>query len=415
MNILRLTPHFYYTPDVASKWEIRMNQIGGMQIQIYRLAKALSKMNIKQTILPIGMKDTPKIWDFDVNTQVIRANLPMLPIKSRRWGSTGLYAFWALGAARWITRYKIKKIFSAQNEYDKIHVHCSGVASPLLLGIFAKYLLGKPLIYTVHCCRASTYTPIDKLDLITNNLITWIERKCLSKAESVIVLTHRTKSLMLERYKEVSEDRVKVIPDMIAAESFSQNVNESAIESFKTMYAIPDGKTVVTYVGRVDPDKGWKYFIKAIPFVKTENVHYLVCGDGNERKDLEKMVLDSGVGNRVTITGFLANDVVPVGMYVSDIIVVPSEYEEFGSILLEAASMKKPVIASNVGGIPEIIADGVRGILVPARSPEHIAGKIDYLIEKKEIGIRLRENAFVYVKENFSEEKVTEKLVYSVY
>lgn len=416
MHLLRLTPHFYYTPEVTPRWEVHMNQIGGMQIQIFRLARALSERGVEQTILPIGMTCAPKSWEVDERTHVHRANLPMLPIRSRRWGSLGLYAFWALGAAKWITWHELsRRITGGGADYDQVHVHCSGVASPLVLGLYAKLLLGKPLVYTVHCCRASTYTPIDQLDRITNSWIRWIERHCLSRADTVVVLTERTRKLVLEQYPEFDPANVVVISDMVDPDAFASQATPEKAAAFASDFSLPAGKRLVTFVGRLDPDKGWRYFIQALPKVPNPGAHFLVCGDGNERGDLERMIDALGLRDRVTVTGFIANDKVAVGMHLSEMIVVPSLYEELGSIMLEAASLKKPIIASDVGGIPAIIRDGESGLLVPSRSPERIAEKIEQLLADPQLGRRLGRAAYQHVQTSYGESMTVEKLVREVY
>ena len=136
MRILRLTPHFYYTPDVAAKWVVRMDQIGGMQTQIYRQSLALAKRNIYQEILPIAMASVPKKWEPREGISVIQGNIPMIPIKSKIRGTVGLNFYWGIGIFIHLLKYRIKGI-----KFDLIHTHCSGVATPLIIGIIAKKIL----------------------------------------------------------------------------------------------------------------------------------------------------------------------------------------------------------------------------------------------------------------------------------
>lgn len=191
MKVLRLTPHYYYTPDVVNGWIVRLDQMGGMQTQIYRQSIALAKKNVKQIILPIAMPSAPKEWKPHKGIRVIKGNIPMLPIKSKVRGTVGLNVYWGIGVLKHIILRK--KYYRG---FNVIHAHCSGVASPLIVGLLAKRLLKRPLIYTVHCCRISTYHPMSKLDSLINNSVIRIEKKCLSEADEVIVLTNRTKEVI---------------------------------------------------------------------------------------------------------------------------------------------------------------------------------------------------------------------------
>lgn len=409
MKVLRLTPHFYFPPNIAPIWKVHLDQIGGMQTQIYRLASALSNKGIKQTILTIGMKEAPKKWVLDDNVEIISANIPIIPIKSKIRGTYGLNIYWGIGVVIWIIKYLIKSLFVKVNKFDTIHSHCSGVASPLIVGVIAKYLLRKPLVYTVHCSRIGTYEPMSKFDRYINKLVIYMEKKCLSKADKIIVLTERTKSLIIERYKSMNPDVILVIPDIISFEKFSKKVTDEKVKSFITKFGIPQDKKIVTFVGRVAHEKGWKYFIESIKFIKERNIHFLICGDGNERSDMEKMVDSLNVRDRVTITGFIANDLVAIGLHISDMVVMPSIHEEFGSLILEVACMKKPLIASRVGGIPVNIIDGERGLLVSPRSAEEIASKIEYLIENEEVGKKIGENLYHFANEAYDEQIIISK------
>lgn len=133
MNILRLTPHFYYTPDVVDGWVVRMDQMGGMQTQIYRQSIALSNKKIKQLVLPIAMPNAPKKWKLNPYLTIQKGNIPMLPIKSSIRGTFGLNFYWGVGVILKLIRKKFKK-----ENYNIIHTHCSGVAAPLIVGYIAK-------------------------------------------------------------------------------------------------------------------------------------------------------------------------------------------------------------------------------------------------------------------------------------
>ena len=196
MNILHLTPHFYLPESVVNKWKVDLDQIGGMQTQIYRLCMLLSDFT-NQTILTITAKETAPIIELHNKITVIRTNVPMLPIKSKINCTVGLNFYWLFGTLSWLIKYKLSK---HRTKFHIAHVHCSGVVATLISGIIAKILVGCKLIYTVHCCRGATYHPMGVFDKFFNKIAVYLELKCLKKADNIIVLTKRTREYMLTNY-----------------------------------------------------------------------------------------------------------------------------------------------------------------------------------------------------------------------
>ncbi len=386
MRILRLTPHFYYTPDVAAKWVVRMDQIGGMQTQIYRQSLALAKRNIYQEILPIAMASVPKKWEPRKGISVIQGNIPMIPIKSKIRGTVGLNFYWGIGIFVHLLKYKIKGV-----KFDLIHTHCSGVATPLIIGIIAKKILKVPLVYTVHCCRISTYHPMSKIDGILNGTIIKIEKKCLQRADKIITLTNRTKTIIEKEYK-IDTNHINVIPDIIDCKEFIKNLNAKNLNDFKMRYKIPTTKKRIAFIGRIAYEKGCFILLDAFAKLKKKDCKLIFFGDGNERNLLTKKIKKYGLEKQCQITGYLPNEEIPFAIATADFIVMPSLHEEFGGLLLEIAAVGKAVIASDAGSIPSIVHDGQTGLLFRA-------GDVDMLAKKMEDALQSEETLLRYGKE----------------
>lgn len=126
-------------------------------------------------------------------------------------------------------------------------------------------------------------------------------------------------------------------------------------------------------MGRLEPVKGCSQFIESIPEV-IENYpdsYFVVVGDGTERKSLESIVKELGIENRVYFCGFRDD---PINIFQSlDLYVLPSLNEGIPLAMLEAMSSEVPVVATSVGGIPEVIKDKVNGLLVPPENPRALA------------------------------------------
>jgi len=393
MNILRLTPHFYHPPEITEgKWDVRLDPIGGMQTQIYRLAIALSDKGVSQTVLTIGVKKGLKKWVLNKNINVVKSNTIMLPIKSRVRGTVGLNIYWGIGTVMKIIWYKFLGYNSKHNVFDIIHSHCSGVAAPIIVGYMAKLLLGKPLIYTVHCSRVSTYEPMNRLDRIINKYIIKIEEFCIKKCDGCILLTEKTKSAMLRHYLGIDTNKLNIIPDMISFKDFSACASSDDVKHIYEKYQLQDKKNIISFVGRIAHEKGWKYLVEAIDMFKqntANDVHFIFCGDGNERYELQEMVDNFGLKQYVTITGFVATKDVAAVLKISQIIVVPSLHEELGSVILEAACMKKALIITSACGLKDLLIYNDAALIIPPKSPCDIYNKIIYLINNKEIRISL--------------------------
>ena len=133
------------------------------------------------------------------------------------------------------------------------------------------------------------------------------------------------------------------------------------------------------------PIKGHKYFVKAAAEIRKEKyrVKFLIVGDGFLRTKLQDFVVKKNMEKDVIFTGFKRN---LEELYSSiDILVNPSLYESFGNTCLEAMAYGKPVIATNTGGVPEVIEDGVTGILVPPRNFKKMAEAVIYLLKNPNI------------------------------
>ena len=390
MNILRLTPHFYYTPEVVDGWDVKMDQMGGMQTQIYRQSIALANKKIKQLVLPISMPNAPKIWKINPYLTVQKGNIPMIPIKSLIRGTVGLNFYWGVGV---ILKLIVKKF--KREDYNIIHTHCSGVAAPLIVGHVAKKLFKKPLVYTVHCCRVSTYHPMSKFDSLINGLIIKTEKYCLEHADFTIVLTNKTKEAIQQNY-EILDNKIAIIPDVIDSEEFINNLTDKKIKAFQQKYRLNNNLKKIVYVGRVANEKGCSVLLDAFNNLNRDDCELIFYGDGNERLLLEKKIKNMGLQKKCVVTGYLPNTEISLAIKTADLMVMPSLHEEFGGLILEIASVGKAVIGSNVGGIPTLIEDGKSGLLFECGNSEELAYKINGIIDKpdllKKYGAELKKN-----------------------
>lgn len=138
---------------------------------------------------------------------------------------------------------------------------------------------------------------------------------------------------------------------------------------------------VLLWLGRVMPEKGLDVAIAALARVPRTDVSLVVAGDGAARADCEALAHALGVGDRVSFLGTVGADEVPGLINRCSLLIVSSRAEGFGYVVLEAARQQRAVIASRVGGLPDVVADGETGLLVSPEDPQTLAQAIARLVD----------------------------------
>jgi glycosyltransferase involved in cell wall biosynthesis len=173
-------------------------------------------------------------------------------------------------------------------------------------------------------------------------------------------------------------DKVKLISNGIDLTPFrTAEVMSQGAASGSTSGALPDDDAMtVGFLGRLEEQKGAPYLIQAAAIVKRQNprIRFVLAGDGKLRSQLEKLTAELHVEDVVTFAGW-QSDTVGFLRHI-DVMAMPSLWEAFGLSAAEAMAIEKPVIASRVDGLPEVVEDGVTGILVPPAEPEPLARAI---------------------------------------
>jgi len=179
-------------------------------------------------------------------------------------------------------------------------------------------------------------------------------------------------------------------------------------------YGIPENAPIVGVVARLEPEKGHRTLVDAWPEVLAliPDAWLLIVGEGSERNALEAEAVSLGIESRVVFTG--RRDDVPAVTAALDIAVLPSYREAQGLSVLEAMALGRPVVASNVGGIPEMIEDGVTGLLVPPDDCPALAAAIVRLLTDHPLADTLGKRGHDLVHERFCIELMVDS-VESIY
>src|SRR5579859_151955 len=163
---------------------------------------------------------------------------------------------------------------------------------------------------------------------------------------------------------------------------------------------------LVANVGRLAPQKGQRHLIAAMPMLleRVPHARAIIAGGGDLEDYLRDLATEIGVAEHVHVLGPRKD--VPALMHAIDVFVMPSIWEGFGLVLLEAMAAARPIVASRVATIPEVVADGETGLLVPAGDPLALASALADLAEQPDLAARYGEAGRERLRRQFSVEKM---------
>ena len=207
------------------------------------------------------------------------------------------------------------------------------------------------------------------------------EKATIQDCQMIIVATEKEKQDLL-RYYDASKEKIDVVPCGVNMELFKPVDKMSA----RQRLGIADEKLLL-FVGRIDPLKGIDNLIRTMPLLKKYwNLKLVVVGgDENSRAELEKLKkLSSEINIRdsVDFRGLVKQEQLPYFYSAADVCVVPSYYESFGLVPLEALACGTPVVTTDVGDLKNIIKTGETGYIVADNSPDKLAGGIFSLLSR---------------------------------
>jgi glycosyltransferase involved in cell wall biosynthesis len=186
-------------------------------------------------------------------------------------------------------------------------------------------------------------------------------------------------------------------------------------EALRHELGIPLTASIVGMTGRLAPEKGGRTLVEAMPLVTAgfKEAFFVFAGDGREKLTLERRVAELGLRERVLFLGFRSDVARVTCMY--DVAVVPSTMQEpFGLTIIEAMAARKAVVASRVGGIPEVVVDGKTGILVPPGNPAALAEGILGLLGDADRRRAMADAGYERVRSHFDRKAMLQR-TYSVY
>lgn len=239
----------------------------------------------------------------------------------------------------------------------------------------------------------------------------WLDGIFANRSDKIIAVSNAVRDFLI-KWERISEDKFTVIHNGVDLDDFNlkESASATSITAKKKELGIDSSSQVVGSIGRLDEQKGHRFFLEAIPEIlkRVQRVKFLIVGDGPLRSKLEKLSEKLKISQNVIFTG-IRHDV-PEILAIMDVFVLPSIFEGFGIVLLEAMAMERAVVASKVGGIPEIVDDGLTGILIKPANPPEIANSVITLLKNPEKAKQIGETGRKRVKETFSADSMVKRV-----
>lgn len=272
---------------------------------------------------------------------------------------------------------------------------------------------GSQLVHTYHSLGAVKYNSVKTVPLVASTrLIT--EKQILETAQRIVATSPQEQEHM--RTLVSTKGNIDVIPCGTDIERFGHIDRKTA----RTQLGINPETKVVMYVGRFDPRKGIETLVRAVRESKLfgrEDFKLIICGgsraghsDGDERDRIEKIVGELGMTQMTEFPGRISQEDLPSYYAAADVCVVPSHYEPFGLVAIEAMASFTPVVASDVGGLQFTVVNEETGLLAPPEDVPAFANAIDRILLDAQWSEKLGQAARKRVEDKFSWDGVAMQL-----
>lgn len=260
---------------------------------------------------------------------------------------------------------------------------------------------------------AGLYQRVPVVSTVHGKNYYWLKRRrrfayrLVSRLTTMVAVCEDIKNLLVRRVG-ISRNRITTVYNGIDIAQFDRVPDGTAIAKMKRDLSIPGTSPVIGTVGMLIPEKDHKTFLKAAQSVigKRPDAVFLIAGTGQLEHSLKAGVVQAGLSNNVRFTGF--RDDVGALLHIMDVYVCSSLSEGLSLSILEAMAAARPVVATNVGGNPEVVANKKTGLLVPPSDPTALASRINLLLKNKHLAREISLNAQRVVHQRFSLRQMVE-------
>lgn len=370
---------------VMLSWEYPPHLVGGLARHVYALSRELVRQGVKVHVLTRSAPGLPA-YGVEEGVHVTRvAPIFQEPSDFKLWACHLNFGLLEAGT----------QLLRGLDEPVLLHAH-DWLVAHAARGL--KHLFRTPLVATIHATEHGRNRGIhDAGQQYINDVEWWLTYE----AWRVVVCSDSMRN-EVGRLFGLADDKVTVIPNGIdlTAPVFDESVPA------RTAFAHPDEK-LIFHIGRMVPEKGAGVLLEAVPqLLKRHNVRVVLAGSGPMRPELERRAAEMGLKDRVHFAGFIDDSMARALYRYADVAVVPSTYEPFGIVALEAMAAGAPLVASDVGGLTDIVEHGVNGLKALPGNVSSLTEQIDRLLADRPLARRLAGEALRQVRERYSWEEV---------
>ncbi len=295
-----------------------------------------------------------------------------VPVLARREKSTAslasLVTFPPSAVAKCLGRLR-------RNRYDLVHSYFAIPSG--LAGIFVAKILGIPHVLTI--IGGDIYDPTKPLSPHQHRIFKLVVAAVFVHSDRIIAISQDVRERARDHY--TVHKPIEVINLGLTQASLAAN----AKEIHEISVSKPDEEFVIVTIGRLVKRKGIDTFLRALSLVPDHNYRAVVIGEGPERETLQSLARKLGLADKVEFTGFISGERKRRYLSQASAFVLSSVHEGLGLVYLEAMQWGLPVIAGNVGGQNDFLADGETGFLVPPGNPQKLAETMSLLMQNPEL------------------------------
>lgn len=383
---------------------------GGMNVYVRELTRFLGRQGIHVDVFTRSQDEHIPAVSHDLGYFNRVVHIPAGPEhflpNADIWGYTDEFAEQVIAFAK-------KKDIT----YDLIHAHywMSGKAGSIL-----KARWDIPMLQMFHTLGLMKQQIAQSPEEMEGEYRISGEREAMAAADRIIAATEAERTQLISLYGQ-DPQKVTIIPPGVDTHHFYPMPQDEAKEAI----GIPTKDRMALFVGRIEPLKGVDILIRAMAIVRKTCAsfrcpHYLVIIGGDPEEDpdvmsaemgrLQNLCQELGLDDIILFLGKRGQATLPYYYAAAEVVVMPSYYESFGMVALEAMACGTPVIASHVGGLAHLIQDGTTGYFVPAQDPYALAEKLRRLFVDNELRSQLGAQAADYARD-FCWESITAQMV----
>ena len=346
-------------------WEYPPLIEGGLARHVRKLAENLAQTGIEVHVLSRGSEESPAD-EIVAGVHIHRVREPTRP--------TDLAEFVA-----WVERMNADMLAAGvelgdRYDFDLVHGH------DWLVAMACDHLanrFGAPLVTTIHATEYGRHQ--GWVDKHPQSRIHGVERWITNRADKVIACSYYMREQIADIFR-VEEERVAVIPNGIDPEDLQPH-DRPRLDRLRAEFAAPDEKLVLL-VGRLVYEKGFQLALEAMPRLieAVPGTRFLVAGSGTHEQELRDQAVELGLMDHGAFLGWIGDDVLHSLYRIADVCVVPSIYEPFGLVALEAMASDCPCIVADTGGLREVVPHNEAGLRFEARDPRALGEMVERVL-----------------------------------